>query len=383
MEKKVFIASSNHWSSPITVGTHHFAKFFLRNGWKVGFVSDPVSPFHLLNGLTPELKDRFSIWKSGGISHENLWTYVPFSIFTPHNKPLLDSSSIQNNWHKLTIPNVKKKIAKEKFSKVDLLYFDSAQQSFWLDYVDHKKSIFRIADMNSGFNKHTTALQEREKKLAQKVDLVLYTARNLEPYVRSLKPKEMMYFPNGVDYNHFATIENPSVPGDMKSINKPIVMYVGAINVWFDFELMNYLAEKLPEVSFVFIGPSQLAETKLNKLSNIHLLGSKKYDEIPYYLHNADIGIIPFNVKGYSELLDYVNPLKLYEYLACGLPSISSSWAELRTIGSPAILCEEKDEFIDGIRKILGHSGDKKNYQSYARKQDWGERFRQLLYLTI
>jgi glycosyltransferase involved in cell wall biosynthesis len=232
--------------------------------------------------------------------------------------------------------------------------------------------------MNSGFKKHTAALQSCEKKLAQKVDLVLYTAKKLEPYVKSLGPKNMHYFPNGVDYNHFSASDNHKIPADIRFIKKPIVMYVGAINVWFDFELINYIARKLPEVSFVFIGPAELAEEKLSKLPNIYLLKSKKFSEIPDYLHYSDIGIIPFNVKEYSKLLDYVNPLKLYEYFACGLPVVASSWAELEKINSPAFLCNERDQFLDSIKGILSQPMNKNEYKTFAKKNDWEERFNQL-----
>ncbi|MEM5636780.1 hypothetical protein AAHB65_18145 [Bacillus toyonensis] len=60
-----------------------------------------------------------------------------------------------------------------------------------------------MADKNSGFSNSTKALEKAETKLSQSVDRVLYTAHTLEDHVNGLKPKDTLYFPNGVNLAHF------------------------------------------------------------------------------------------------------------------------------------------------------------------------------------
>jgi len=380
MTKKILMACANHWRSPFQVGSHHIAKGFANTGYQVAFISDPISPLHILNGISDALRDRFSIYQKGGIwDYQNkIWTYIPAALVTPHNKPLLRSEWIHRNWYKLALPNVFKVVKENGFGKVDILYLDSINQAFWLDIIPHNKSIFRIADKSSGFSKTTSASIKIEKQIAQQVDLVVYSAKSLEGYIHSLDPKNTMHLPNGVNFDHFAN-GSKALPIEYKKIKKPIAVYVGAMDIWFDYELVNYVARKLPKISFVLIGPDQLARQKLVDLPNVHLLGSRNYGELPAYLHNADVGIIPFDIKGHAELIAHINPLKLYEYMACDLPVVSTSWEELVNINSPARLCNDKEEFVNSIINILEYPKESKQLQSYAYEHDWKVRVETLL----
>jgi len=379
------MASSNHWTSSFQVGSHHLARGFVEAGWDVAYISSPISPVHLLGGVNQELKERIAIYWLGGYQdpNGNLWAYVPGALLTPHNKPILRSEWIHQNWAKLTWPNVVTKIVKAGFGKVDLLYIDNVLQAFWLDVLSYKKSVFRIADKNIGFERSTPAMQKLEKKIAGSVDIVIYAAKQLANYVCGLHPKQMLHVPNGVFFNHFAQGDR-SLPIEYKTIDRPIAVYVGAIDVWFDFELLNQVATRLPHVSFVLIGSDEVARAKLRKRPNIHIIGRRPYSTLPSYLHNADVGIIPFNTAEYPELVSAIHPLKLYEYLACGLPVVATEWAELKSLESPAILCQGVEQFACAVNEAILKPRDKESYINYAAKQDWSERIKILLeYLEI
>lgn len=353
----------------------HLARGFIEAGWDVAFVSDPVSPLHILNGFSKDLRERFDIYLSGGIDDFDgrLWAYVPGALLTPHNKAVLRTEWVHRNWPKLTWPDIVNKVINKGFGEVDLLYFDSVNQSFWLDAVRFKKSVFRVADKNTGFARYTPAMGKLEHKLARSVDTVIYTAQNLKNYVQDMQPKNTLHVPNGVNFAHFAG--NPGVlPEEYKKIPKPIVVYVGAMEEWFDYRLLNQAAEALPDTSFVLIGPDKFARTRLKKLPNIHLLGRRNYADLPMYLQHANIGIIPFDVHGHPELVNSIHPLKLYEYMACGLPVVSVSWDELKNLNSPAVLCQTAEQFITGIREASLQNEHRKEYIEFARGAGWERR---------
>lgn len=373
MSKKILMACGNYWTSPFRVGSHHIAKGLADRGWKVGFLSDPISPFHILNGVNQGLRDRWGLYQGGGRAEYagRIWAYVPGAMATPTNKILLRSSWLQRNWYKLTLPPVVKKLNQHGFDSVDILYLDTPNHMYLLDYIKYQKSVFRIADNNSGFSKSTHAAKDVERELASRVDVVLYTARSLEELVMSLSPKQAIYFPNGVNYRHFA--EGSKLrPPEYECIKRPIALYVGAMAEWFDFDLITDAAQKLPDISFVLIGPDGLAKQRLKKLPNVHMLGARKYTDLPAYMHNADVGLIPFDMENYANLVNSVNPLKLYEYMACGLPVVAVEWKELTMLKSPAVLCRTPDDFATAIVKVCAQgTAYREIYQAYAYQHDW------------
>lgn len=378
--KKILMACFNYWTSPFQVGSHHLARGFAEAGYDVAFVSSPISPLHIAGGLSRELRERYQIYRSGGQRHlgGHIWTYVSASLVIPYNKPFLRSEWVNHNWYKLTFPNVVKKVKDAGFGDVDIIYFDNPNQAFWLDIIKHKRSIFRIADKNSGFESSTAAGQKLEADLARSVDTVIYTAEYLKEYVEAMQPKSALHVPNGVNFKHFKQ-SSGSLPDEYKTLPKPIAIYVGAMESWFDFDLVKKAAAELPNVSFVLIGSDELARGRLKQLDNIHLLGCRPYSELPRYLHNADVGIIPFNLAKYPELVNGIHPLKLYEYLACGLPVVSVEWEEIKNLKSPAVLCQTGDQFIEAISKATTQPQDKDGLITYASRVDWAARVKTIL----
>ena len=376
MNKKVLFAAANHWTSPYHVGSHELTKQFIKDGWDVAFISDPVSPLHYAERKNTLIQERFRIWKTGGEYYLNkkLWTYVPFSIFTPHNKPFLSSKFVFSNWHKFTSPNIFNKLQSEGFDKVDLIYIDSISQYFWLDYIKCKKSVLRVADKNSGFNKFSNSSKLFEQKLVSSVDLVVYSAKNLSSYVESYSPNKSLFLPNGVDFDHFYN-GSRDLPKELSSIPAPRIIYVGAIDTWFDSNLIDLASKKLPGFSFILIGSPNKEANALQRNKNVHILGPKHYNELPRYLYNSDVAIIPFNVNEYPDLVNSINPLKLYQYLACGLPVIACRWDELEGINSPAYLYNSEKEFINTLESIVEKDIDKAKLVEFSRQNDWENKF--------
>ena len=375
------MACANYWTSPFQVGSHHIAKGFADRGWKVGFLSDPISPLHILNGVNQELRDRWNLYQSGGrVDYgDKIWAYVPGALATPHNKMLLRSFWMQRNWYRLSYPCVVEKLKQHGFDSVDILYLDNPNHLYLLDCIKYKKSVFRIADNNSGFSKSTCAARDVEREIAGRVDVVLYTARSLEEHVMSLSPRKALYFPNGVNYRHFAE-DSKIMPPEYEHIKRPIALYVGAMAEWFDFDLINDAAQKLPDISFVLVGPDGLAKQRLKKLPNIHILGARKYTDLPAYMHNADVGLIPFDIENHANLVNSINPLKLYEYMACGLPVVAVKWKELTMLQSPVVLCKTPNDFVAAIVNACAQGrAYKEIYQAYAYHHDWGTQVEALI----
>ncbi|MCL4376808.1 MAG: glycosyltransferase [Actinobacteria bacterium] len=384
MAKKVIMAVSNYWTSPFQVGSHHFARMFAKNGWKVLFISDPISPWHFLMKNKEQLIERYNIYKrfikSGD---DNISIYVPMSLMTPNEKPIFNSSFVANNWYKFTLPNIVKYAESLGFGNVDLLWFDSVVQYFWINNITYKKSLFRVSDILDAFKKSNRNIKLLEDKLKNQVDIIIYTAESLKSYLSGYETKAS-YIPNGVDINHFLN-SGREIPGDLRKIPKPIAIYVGAVDEWFGTDFLVEVAKKCRQISFVIIGSPNIDVSKLKNEKNIFLLGKRDYSEVPKYIYNSDIGIITFDTA--HPVVKSVNPIKLYEYLACGIPVVATKWGELELINSPAYLAKDIDDFVRGLNLFLNlTSGEKLSSDKlieFAKANSWDARFDKLKNLIV
>ena len=378
---KAIFVSGIDYESPIQIGDHHLARQFASAGWDVAYISLPVTPFHLLSKNKSIIKRRFRNFVKGGIKYQfgngSIWSYVPASLTIPKNNPFL-GARIYQNWHKSLFPQFKKLLIQNNFDNVDLVYIRDPLQAHILDFVHWHYSIFRMADNDAGFDSYNKNYENALSELVKKVNLVLYSAISLKDRVNSLDPNNSMFLPNGVDLQHFQKPKDQK-PQEFQTISKPIVIYAGSINFWFDFDLINHLSQNLPEISFVIIGPNEEYAQKFIPNDNLYLLGPIPYEKIPDYLASATLGIIPFNRNRYPELVNAINPLKLFEYLACDLPVISSRWNEIEMLNSPAILCDTYEDFIFAIRKSINLPVNISIYQAFLEKYDWNYLFRKLL----
>jgi glycosyltransferase involved in cell wall biosynthesis len=129
---------------------------------------------------------------------------------------------------------------------------------------------------------------------------------------------------NGVDYDVFARVPRRArEPGAT-----PRIGYLGAIAPWFDFDLLFDLARSRPSWEFALVGPvlagAGPALARLSAMSNVKVHPAVPHDEVPHVLAGFDVGLIPFRR---TTLTAAVNPNKLYEYLATGLPVVATPFS--------------------------------------------------------
>ncbi len=136
---------------------------------------------------------------------------------------------------------------------------------------------------------------------------------------------DILLVPNGVDAARFA--RPVPRPADLPpaAAGRPLAGYHGAVGEWIDFDLIEAVARRLPQWDFAIVGPvldrGKDGARRLRGIPNVHLLGERPSDAMPGYVQAFDVGTIPFLV---NHLTEAVGPLKLYEYLAAGVPCVST-----------------------------------------------------------
>jgi glycosyltransferase involved in cell wall biosynthesis len=182
---------------------------------------------------------------------------------------------------------------------------------------------------------------------------------------------------HGVDYEHFrqALDVRTQVPIELSKLPKPIIGYFGLMSQdWFDAELMIRVARKFQNCSVVLLGKCSMDLSRLTCLPNVHLLGRKPYAALPAYSRGFDVAVIPFPI---NEVTVNANPLKAREYLAAGLPVISTDIPEVRAIGGCAV-ARDPDDFVRCIESALSSGGPRIERSDTMRSESWASRLDQL-----
>ena len=209
-----------------------------------------------------------------------------------------------------------------------------------------------------------------ELELIRGVDVVAYTARSMEREIIDAGARRTLHLPNGVDFQHFAN-GGRSIPADTR-LRPPADRGVRRRHGY--MVRFRYGEPTHPGDAGHLLRAyrsDSLAREGLVPRADLHILGPKPFVILPAYLHNADVGFIPFDVQAYPALVHAVHPLKLYQYLACDLPVVATRWDELERLASPAILCDSVMDFQIAIRKALTDPPDSRTGRDYARAADW------------
>src|SRR3954453_20678615 len=149
-------------------------------------------------------------------------------------------------------------------------------------------------------------------------------------------------FPSSIDAQHFAQARQTGAPepADQAGILRPRLGFFGVIDERMDLALVDEVARRRPHWQLVMIGPvvkidagrlprrpnihwlGGKAYFDLPRRPNIHWLGGKAYSDLPRYLAGWNVGIMPFAL---NEATRYISPTKTPEFLAAGLPVVSTA----------------------------------------------------------
>lgn len=160
----------------------------------------------------------------------------------------------------------------------------------------------------------------------------------------------------------------------IKSLKNPFV-YIGTISEWFDFESIINLLNCNSNVNVVLIGPIQ--EVSIPNHSRLYILGPVKHEEIYTIMGISKVLIMPFKI---NELINSVNPVKMYEYIYSGKPIIASYYEETLKFEEYAFLYKNSNEFIQISEFILNGNAksDAQTMRKFSENNTWRNRYLQI-----
>jgi glycosyltransferase involved in cell wall biosynthesis len=239
--------------------------------------------------------------------------------------------------------------------------------------LDAERVVYYCVDDFAAFSGYNARLTEAlETRTIAASDVVITTSQELFDTRRRLHANTHLV-PHGVDFEHFAAAADwpaDRLPADIARIPRPIFGYCGLISDYVDLELIAAAARRRPDWSFVLIGDATCPLEGLAKLPNVHVLGGRPYEALPAYCSCFDVGLIPFHM---NRLVRAVNPIKLREYLAAGLPVVSAPMAAVMNYVPAVFPAQTLDEFLAAGSAALQvrRPAERAARQDLMRRESW------------
>lgn len=253
----------------------------------------------------------------------------------------------------------------------------------YLRFLKPDKVFYHAHDDFSGYDNWNRELQDLQEKLVREADVV----SAITPSVAAkLGRKDVAMLPSGADTTAFNQAIGVDAPTDLSIIPHPRIGYCGAINKKVDLNLVAQLASAKPEWNWVFVGrlESDALENdaalkegfeRCKTQSNVHFLGQKARTDIPAYVANMDVNAMFYRTDE-NGWWKSIYPLKLHEYLATGLPVISSPIDSVLHFKDVVTIANPIQEWITGIGKALSEpaNGLAKKRIITAQMNSWDSR---------
>ncbi|HEX7078716.1 MAG TPA: glycosyltransferase [Candidatus Eisenbacteria bacterium] len=272
------------------------------------------------------------------------------------------------------------RIAARRAGTRRLLVVQNFMAAPFLDALRPDRVVYDMIDAPLHFAPVPPRLVPRWEGLLRRADRVVVTSRPLESLASSAGARAVSLLGNGVEASRFdpARVAPATLPGNPDA---PIVGYVGSLHSWFDLPLVSALARALPGARVVLVGPAPPSvEEEIARASretpNLHWIGARPYAEVPGIVRAFRVGLIPFRR---TPLTEAVNPVKLYEYAAAGVPCVTTRFSdEVDAWREAARVADDEASFVAAARALLAAPADPALLLAFARRHDWdaiGRRF--------
>jgi glycosyltransferase involved in cell wall biosynthesis len=249
------------------------------------------------------------------------------------------------------------------------------------DHLQFERLVYHAYDLYSHTSDWTPQSAEGQRRLLARADLIVCSSDRIALELHEVSGKPVHVVPNGVDFERFAAACSAAQPDDFAAIPRPRIGYIGSLNQKVDFPLLESLSAERPDWHFVLagrtVGLGEAETVRFNDLvgrPNVHFLGQKSTAEIAGYTAGLDVGLLCYRTSG--AWTEGIYPLKLHEYLACGLPVVSSDFPAVRDFPQVVRIARDPQDWQRRIEESLAGNGPDTVAErvAIARANSWDQR---------
>jgi glycosyltransferase involved in cell wall biosynthesis len=176
---------------------------------------------------------------------------------------------------------------------------------------------------------------------------------------------------NGVEMAPFEA--RREVPADVAALPRPLVGYVGLLSHFLDFGVLEALRRNRRGGTVVLIGPgspaTDAAVAEFGARDGVAVLGPRPYADVPAYMQALDVGLIPFRAD--DPFVQGINPNKVYQYLAAGVPVITTPVLDLEERAPELRFASTEGQWCDALGTALAAGDERESRRALARPHDW------------
>ena len=329
------------WPRPITNETQCTVLSRLSKENRVFVIESPITIISLFIHWRKLLNWLFNSGRPRKVS-ANLYVFAPL-LFLPYHPRLPLPLWLKVFINKINNPLIKLQVnhwLKKHNINNPILMLTMLHPAELITCFEHRLSCVLCYDETSASPIFSPSQQELIKKfensLLPKADFVFVTSKKLFETKKEFN-KNTYLCSNAVPkifINEFDKPTSMSLPQELETIPSPRICYVGQIDVRVNLQMISNIAKQHQDWHWIIIGPikpscNKIALKQLKGLSNIHFLGQTNHLTLSSFLKNIDICILPFKINKYTENM---LPLKIFQYLACGRPIVTTNLPEIRDL---------------------------------------------------
>lgn len=240
-------------------------------------------------------------------------------------------------------------------------------------YFSNYKHIYYCYDNVSARKWNSRHGDRYEDLYVEEVECVVVSSKGLLDKFRK-KHQNIYLVRNGVDYELFSQTVNYR---GKHTLPKPCIGYIGSLDERVDYELLHRLARENQHWRLLLVG-RQVTDRlkKVSKLSNVECTGPIEASQLPRVMGQMDIGIIPFVSNSFTE---NIYPLKANEYLAAGMPVVSTSFTDLSDFENFIDTAKSYEDFVSALRSNMSISREERSRRmNFAKRRSWKEKAKKI-----
>lgn len=349
-------------------------RFAARN--RVLFVERQSGPEHLL-AYPGRLARKRRGWRRGLIEVEaNLQIWSPPLVW-----PLRNTSTFCSRQGQARLASHLRPILRSLGFDLPILWIYQPHSGRLIGALGEALSVYHCIDQFKGgaTGRKRAVIEGEEAHTIRSADLVLVHSRELLAEKREIRP-DCHYVPSAADVDHYARALTPDIarPEGAPEDGRPVAVLMGTLDRRIDWDLLTALCARTPDWAYVFMGEVKgTAPEALRSAPNVRFAGKQPFADLPSWLAVADVGLIPYRM---DESTRYINPLKVHEYLAAGLPVVSVPLPEVEAKPGDVFLAGDAEGFAAALRSLcpLRDPASRIRRHEAARADSWDVRVEQI-----